>query len=162
MAPEQATGQVVDARADLFSLGCVLYQLATRQRPFAGASFITVLSALVNRQPPSPKDVSPDTPAELSALIMRLLSKAPSARPQTATEVAAEMHAIEQALDNCPATSIGRKPALISESEIPLWAGMGIAVAAASTILVRVEAINGTRANPPCACCLSTSALRAE
>lgn len=95
MAPEQAArAEHVDHRADLFSLGCVLYEMATGARAFAGADVMEVLSALASRQPKAPTDVQPGVPRELSDLIMRLLAKRPDERPADAASVAHELGAI--------------------------------------------------------------------
>src|SRR5262245_10953564 len=72
MAPEQAAGLTVDARCDLFSLGCVLYQTTTGQLPFQGATAVLTLMAVMQRQPLPPAFVRPDVPPALSDLIMRL------------------------------------------------------------------------------------------
>lgn len=87
MAPEQARGQKVDERADLFSLGCVLYELTTGQRPFGGDTTMAVLAKLATTTPDAPNVLQPEVPKELSALIMRLLDKDPEKRPASATEV---------------------------------------------------------------------------
>jgi len=91
MAPEQARGEAVDARADLFSLGVVLYQAATGRRPFPGADTFSILTALATTEPAPAASVNPALPAELSTLITRLLSKNPAARPQSARDVADEL-----------------------------------------------------------------------
>ncbi len=96
MAPEQAGGQAVDHRADLFSLGAVLYRCCTGTPPFAGPNTMAILSALANKTPVPVRDKNPDVPPALADLIMRLLAKAPDDRPQTAVEVAAALRRIEQ------------------------------------------------------------------
>ena len=68
MAPEQARGQAVDHRADLFSLGCVLYAMLTGQRPFRGDTTMSLLSSLALDRPEAPRDVAPEVPAALSEL----------------------------------------------------------------------------------------------
>jgi WD40 repeat protein len=81
MAPEQASGEEVDARADLFSLGVVLYRMLTGTSPFARGNTIAILHALALDTPKPPREVNPQVPAELSALVMRLLEKKPERRP---------------------------------------------------------------------------------
>jgi serine/threonine protein kinase len=77
MASEQARGEGVDHRADLFSLGCVLYWLCTSQLPFKGTDVLSTLTALATEHPEPPKAISLDVPSGLSDLIMDLLNKDP-------------------------------------------------------------------------------------
>lgn len=95
MAPEQAAGQRVDARSDLFSLGAVMYRMVTDRQPFMGDDVMAVLSALATEIPPRPRRFNPQTPARFDDLIMRLLAKSPADRPATAQRVAEEIAAIE-------------------------------------------------------------------
>lgn len=87
MAPEQANGAAVDARSDLFSLGCVLYRMATGQVPFQGCNTLTTLLAVASEQPRPPAELNSTVPPALSALIMRLLAKDAADRPASAREV---------------------------------------------------------------------------
>ncbi|MBX9584286.1 MAG: serine/threonine protein kinase [Gemmataceae bacterium] len=88
MAPEQARGEEIDARADLFSLGSVLYEAATGKPPFDGTTPLAVLRRVADETQPPLKQVVPDTPQWLSDVIDRLLAKDPAHRFQTAQEVA--------------------------------------------------------------------------
>jgi serine/threonine protein kinase len=96
MAPEQARREPVDARSDLFSLGCVLYHLATGRMPFRGVDTMSILLALVQDQPKSPGDLNPELPPALSELILKLLAKQPSGRPESARAVSDALQAIER------------------------------------------------------------------
>jgi serine/threonine protein kinase len=96
MSPEQAQGQKADARSDLFSLGCVLYCLATGVRPFDAQNTLAILSALALRQPQPVRALNPAVPEALSGLIMHLLAKDPGERPATADEVARRLKGVEQ------------------------------------------------------------------
>jgi len=149
MAPEQACGKEVDARCDLFSLGCVLYRLATGRMPFKGADTMAILNALANDLPLEPASLNPAIPPELNDLIVQLLAKKPEDRPGTAQEVVAALRSLEhdaqgtqllegsghrrgQAPRPGPGVRRGAK-----KSRTPLLLGMaGVLVAAVVAVLV--------------------------
>ncbi len=97
MAPEQVNSSTVDGRADLFSLGCVLYRMATGRLPFTGKNPMAVLLSLTHDRPVSPQARRPDLPPALAELVMRLLSKEPGDRPPSARAVAGALEDIERA-----------------------------------------------------------------
>jgi serine/threonine protein kinase len=86
MSPEQAHGEAVDARADLYALGCLLFELVTGAPPFEGSAF-EVLLAHLGKQPPAPSTRNPALPEVIDAMVLHLLAKKPDDRPQTADEV---------------------------------------------------------------------------
>ena len=98
MAPEQARGHAVDFRADLFSLGAVLYEMTTGRQSFSGDDVWSVLYKVVNEYPVPPAEINSAIPAALSDLVMRLLAKEPDARPKSAAAVVMELHSIRLAL----------------------------------------------------------------
>ena len=87
MAPEQALGSAVDARADLYSLGALLYELLTGRPPFVGPDAVTVISQQINTPPMAPWWHNPAVPKELGALVLELLAKTPEERPASAGDV---------------------------------------------------------------------------
>ena len=84
MSPEQAEGKRVDHRSDIFSLGIVLYEMATGERPFKGDSKLSVLSSIVRDTPKQVREINPDVPNDLSRIIRRCLNKDPDNRYQSA------------------------------------------------------------------------------
>jgi serine/threonine protein kinase len=98
MSPEQARGEPIDGRSDLFSLGGVLYRLGTGVNPFAAGNFTGVLTALAVDDPRHAMERNPSLPEELSDLIMQLLAKDPNDRPQSAEEVIERLQAMESSL----------------------------------------------------------------
>jgi serine/threonine protein kinase len=96
MSPEQVRGEAIDARSDLFSLGCLLYRLTTGRRPFRGKDSMAVLMALMNESPPPVTELNPEVPPALADLIHRLLEKDPARRPASAREVAQAVEAVRQ------------------------------------------------------------------
>jgi predicted ATPase/tRNA A-37 threonylcarbamoyl transferase component Bud32 len=95
MAPEQAMGQSVDARADLYALGVMLYELVSGRLPFEGDDALAVISQHIHAEPTPPGSLNVDITPALEALILRLLSKRPEDRPASAAEV---RNALEQML----------------------------------------------------------------
>jgi serine/threonine protein kinase len=98
LSPEQARGEPLDPRSDLFSLGCVLYCLCTGNRPFPGTTALAVLTALATDDPPPAHTVNPRVPLPLSDLVRRLLAIRADERPASADAVREELERIEQEL----------------------------------------------------------------
>ncbi len=94
MSPEQATGGALDIRSDLYSLGVVLYELATGKAPFVGETPTSIMYQHVHQAPKSPRELNPKLPRELEALILRLMAKDPQARYSTPEAVASAVQAI--------------------------------------------------------------------
>ncbi|TMK89945.1 MAG: serine/threonine protein kinase [Actinobacteria bacterium] len=101
MAPEQATGGKVDARADLYSLGCVLFQMLVGRRPFSGDDAVSLVYQQVHSTPPRVDSLVPTVPAELGALVAGLMAKDPGDRPASAEEV-------QRALGSVPTEPIAK------------------------------------------------------
>jgi eukaryotic-like serine/threonine-protein kinase len=91
MAPEQALGEPVDERSDIYSLGCLLYAMLTGRPPFTGDAAAAILHQQINSEPRPPSETNPKVPVWLDALVMAMLAKAPADRPQRVAQVRAQL-----------------------------------------------------------------------
>ncbi|MGV0577948.1 Stk1 family PASTA domain-containing Ser/Thr kinase [Mycolicibacterium elephantis] len=91
LSPEQASGNAVDARSDVYSLGCVLYEILTGEPPFVGDTPVAVAYQHVREDPVPPSQRNPDVPPELDAVVLKALAKNPDNRYQTAAEMRADL-----------------------------------------------------------------------
>ncbi|HKI36101.1 MAG TPA: protein kinase [Gemmataceae bacterium] len=145
MAPEQARGEPIDHRADLFSLGSVLYATCTGVPPFRGASVVAVLRRVSDEEPKPVRSLNPDVPAWMESLIARLMAKDPVERFQSAGEVTALLegylaHVRQPAtvpVPELPATGNSPRPAearplpgSVGRSRSRLWLAALVVVAA--------------------------------
>jgi serine/threonine protein kinase len=104
MPPEQFTGAPIDGRADIFSLGVVLYLLATGEQPFPGESITAVSYKVVNTEPVPPRKLNPSIPLKLDGIILKCLAKSPDERYQTGEDLARDLGQLRTAN-----TSVGLK-----------------------------------------------------
>jgi serine/threonine protein kinase len=100
MSPEQALGQDVDQRTDIFSLGVVLYEMLTGQSPFKGATAASTFDAILNKQPPSLSSTNSQVSMELERIINRALEKDREMRYQTAADFRAVLRRLQKSLDS--------------------------------------------------------------
>src|SRR5271154_5638947 len=105
MSPEQVQGLELDSRTDLFSLGVVLYEIATGVTPFHGGNMGVVLVSILDQAPVPPVRLNPDLPAELERIITKCLEKDRDLRYQRVSEVHADLQRLKRDLD-----SAGRVP----------------------------------------------------
>ncbi|MEV6288008.1 Stk1 family PASTA domain-containing Ser/Thr kinase [Kribbella sp. NPDC051770] len=94
LSPEQARGETVDARSDLYSTGCLLYELLTGRPPFVGESPVSVAYQHVREQPVPPSSFDPDIPPEVDAVVLKALAKPREERYQSAAEMRQDIHRV--------------------------------------------------------------------
>lgn len=99
LSPEEARGHDVDGRADLFSLGAVLFEAASGRKPFRGSSSRHIVYAILNEEPPQLRKLNPDIPRELDCIVHKLLAKSPAHRYATAGDLLLDLKALVMKLD---------------------------------------------------------------
>ncbi|MGD0413834.1 MAG: protein kinase [Terriglobales bacterium] len=112
MSPEQARGEELDARSDLFSLGVVLYEMATGKKPFATGNVITTLDAVLNQKPVAPLSLNPSLPRDLEGIIGRAMEKDRGHRYPNALAMKADLQSLRRGTESGLTKSGMRRPAL--------------------------------------------------
>jgi Tol biopolymer transport system component/serine/threonine protein kinase len=110
MSPEQAEGKKADARSDVFSFGAVLYEVVTGRMAFRGDSAAATLAAVLERDPPPPRELVPGLPPDLEKLVQRCLRKDPAKRFQSMGDVALDLDEVATGLDAGRAQPWGKRP----------------------------------------------------
>ncbi|MGH9788754.1 MAG: serine/threonine-protein kinase, partial [Candidatus Acidiferrales bacterium] len=121
MAPEQLRGQPVDARTDIYAYGCVLYEMATGQRPFRADLATELSSDILNKTPVMPVRLNPDVPAELERIILKCLEKAPENRFQSAKELGVDLRRLftASAVPHAPSPAAPAAGIPVSPRQVP-------------------------------------------
>jgi Tol biopolymer transport system component/tRNA A-37 threonylcarbamoyl transferase component Bud32 len=139
MSPEQAEGKPVDHRSDIFSLGTILYEMTTGQRPFQGETSMSTIGAILKDEPSSVTEINPALPRHAGRILGRCLAKDPDRRYQTALDLRNELEALKGEIDSgvhdagpAPAVPASRRTAK------PILVGAGAVAVVAIAVLIAV------------------------
>jgi tetratricopeptide (TPR) repeat protein/tRNA A-37 threonylcarbamoyl transferase component Bud32 len=129
MSPEQARGQEIDARSDVFSAGVVLHEMATGQLPFQGATVATIFEGLLTKQPPAPSSIRAGVPPQFDEIVFKSLEKDRELRYQGAAELRADLKRLKRARDTGQVSAVtvaagarpARRPVAPRSTGRPAW-----------------------------------------
>lgn len=136
MSPEQAEGRPADTRSDIFSLGVVLYEMATGVRPFRGDSAMSVISSIIKDSPIPPAEVNPAVPRDLDRIIRRCLAKEPARRYQSTTDLRNDLEELQQQAASGDAFSAARRGARWRPRPLLAMIAAGVVVVTAAYALL--------------------------
>jgi eukaryotic-like serine/threonine-protein kinase len=145
MSPEQARGEPLDARTDLFSFGVVLYEMATGRQPFSGSTSAVIFNQILEHRPPKPATINPRLPSRLEEIIDKTLEKDRDLRCQTAAELRGDLKRLKRDTESGRIATVAGKPPIsqaVSTSKKSPWALAAVAVVilAAGFLLGRITA----------------------
>ena len=157
MSPEQARGEALDARSDLFSLGIVFYEMATGRLPFTGATPALIFESLLHRDPPLPSALNPELPAELDRIVGKLLEKKRDERYQSARDLNVDLKRLRRQIasgtkavaevseSGGKAAAPSRRRRWLALTGVGLLAALAIGIAIDALIPARLPRVTGFR-----------------
>jgi serine/threonine protein kinase/Tol biopolymer transport system component len=148
MSPEQALGEELDARTDLFSFGVILYEMATGVRPFTGATSAALMDSILHKTPIPTSQVRPDLPAELDRIVNKALEKDRELRCQTAAELRADLKRLKRDTDSGRSAASVPAPVALTRRKWQLWVAGSLAVILAGLAIAWLVLRPRTRPEP--------------
>ena len=132
MSPEQAAGEELDARTDLFSFGAVLYEMATGHQAFSGNTSAMIFDSILRKAPTSPVRLNPELPLELERIVNKALEKDRKLRCQTASEIAVDLRRLRREIDSGRTSAV----AITAATSVPVQPRSKLKLAAAGTAVM--------------------------
>jgi len=144
MSPEQVRGADLDRRTDLFSLGAVLYEMATGAMPFTGSTSGVIFEAILNRAPVPPVRLNPTVPAELERVIQKSLEKDRTMRYQSAADMRADLRRVKRETDSSTRTAVSQQQQNLYDPARPLTPSKRWPIYAGAAVVLLFLAIAGS------------------
>ena len=144
LSPEQARGERVDARSDLYSTGCLVYELLTGRPPFTGDSPVAIAYQHVNKDPVPPSQVDPEVPAWADAIVLKAMRKDPAKRYQSAREMGDD---IQRALAGAPVAAPKQRAwpqVTLAAPDRTAWPWVTLAVVALAAAILGITLLTGS------------------
>ena len=132
MSPEQAAAREVDHRSDIFSIGCILYEVVSGRRAFSGASSIDTLHKILHDDPAPLREFTPDVPVELQRIVRKCLAKDPDERYQSAKDLAIDLRSLRRDVDSAPRVATASEP---QRKAPPIGVIIALAVVAVAVLI---------------------------